>query len=151
MRISDWSSDVCSSDLLRIRRLDRTVTLRRQPEFLQRLAPDLHHDRLGLRNEADGSGPFQITAIGVLEILLLERQLVLPEAAVLDVALELNRVGRPLSLIRAVGAAPAGQRADARLALGLDDAVGIPAGVARLPVLRRGGRRAEAKEAAHSR
>src|SRR3546814_11626991 len=120
MRISDWSSDVCSSDLLRIRRLDRTVTLRRQPEFLQRLAPDPHHHRLGLRDEADGSGPFQITAIGVLEILLLERPHVLQEAAGLDIALEMVRVGCPLSLFHAIGAAPPGKRGDARRARAVD-------------------------------
>jgi hypothetical protein len=70
----------------------------------------MHDDLVGVRNPADARRVFQVALVGVLEILMLRRQLVLPEAAVLDIALELVRVDLALAVLFAVGAAPARQR-----------------------------------------
>src|SRR3546814_16266021 len=79
----------------------------------------------------------------MLEVVLRGRQLVLPEAAVLDVALELVRVDRPAPVLIPLLAAPAGQRADAGRTLVVDDVVGIAAGAFRTAVFLRQARQAE--------
>src|SRR3546814_2055582 len=47
MRISDWSSDVCSSDLLANRRFPVTRWLRTPEEFDYIVEPDVFHDFFG--------------------------------------------------------------------------------------------------------
>src|SRR3546814_18118061 len=53
MRISDWSSDVCSSDLLAYR---RCVGVWIGPHDLQQLPKRLAHDRGALAIDVEGSG-----------------------------------------------------------------------------------------------
>jgi hypothetical protein len=62
---------------------------------------------------------------------LLRRQLVFPEAAVGDVAVELLRVRRAPALRLAVLAAPAGKRSDAGAALVPDNVILVAARIAR--------------------
>src|SRR3546814_12394657 len=81
-----------------------------EPELLQMLAVKVQHDLLGLRDPTGLGGVFQVVLVGMLEVVLRGRQLVLPEAAVLDVALELVRVDRPAPVLIPLLAAPAGQR-----------------------------------------
>ena len=116
---------------VRGRRLDRAVAARRQPEFLQRLEIKLERDRRGCADEADVLGPVEIGLVGVLVVALLRREMMLVEAAVGDVGVELLRVGRAVAVALAVRAAKAGERADARAALVIDDVVRIAAGIAR--------------------
>jgi len=49
----------------------------------------------------------------------------MPEAAVVDVALQLLRIRRTFAVAVAVAAAPAGQQAHARRALMTDDVIGV--------------------------
>src|SRR3546814_4793302 len=93
MRISDWSSDVCSSDL----------------------------------DEAELPRPFEIAAVGHLEIARVLRNLLAPEAVIFDVALQLVRIRRALAVRFANLAAPAGEQADAGRAFVADDVVGVVA------------------------
>src|SRR3546814_8213313 len=94
---------------------------RRQAELLQHLAVELQGDRLLARQPAHRLGVGEIALVGELEVELVGRQRVRPEAAVLDVALELVRVRLAGAVAAAVLVAPAGQRADARRALVVDD------------------------------
>src|SRR3546814_2831309 len=60
MRISDWSSDVCSSDLARRVKILRAGAQVRE-KFLQRaLETDLRHDRLHLAVDARDFGQAKI-------------------------------------------------------------------------------------------
>ena len=68
--------------------------LRRQPEFLQHLAVELEGDGRRTVDEAHPHRVVEIIPVGVLVVALAGGQLVLPEAAVLDVALQLIGVGR---------------------------------------------------------
>src|SRR3546814_5761501 len=72
------------------RRLVRPVPLRREPEFLQRLGVQLQHDRRGGTDEAEPVRPFQVAAIGHLEVARVVRDLFAPEAVVVDVPLQLS-------------------------------------------------------------
>src|SRR5690242_17911755 len=58
----------------------------------------------------------------------------MPEAAMGDVLHELLRIGLAMPLLAAIGAAPAGEHADAGLALMIDDVVGIEARIFRLAI-----------------
>src|SRR3546814_3773216 len=87
---------------------------RRQAELLQHLAVELQGDRLLARQPAHRLGVGEIALVGELEVELVGRQRVRPEAAVLDVALELVWVRLAGAVAAAVLVAPAGQRADAR-------------------------------------
>src|SRR3546814_21118150 len=59
MRISDWSSDVCSSDLLRVDFLQKFAELRQQPAFglgvRRRLADS--DDAIGIHQREAGGVP----------------------------------------------------------------------------------------------
>src|SRR3546814_4311132 len=77
---------------LAVRRLHRAMPARRQAELLQHLAVELQGDRLLARQPAHRLGVGEIALVGELEVELVGRQRVRPEAAVLDVALELVRV-----------------------------------------------------------
>ena len=103
--------------------------------FCRRLQIELEHHRLGFADEADLLRPVEIGLIGVLVVALLRRELMVMEAAGLDVGLELLRIGRAAPVACAVRAAKAGQRADAGHALVVDDVVGIAAGIARRAVV----------------
>ena len=67
----------------------------------------------------------------MLEVTLVCRQLVLPKAAVGDVALELMRVRHSPTRLVTVDAAPAAERADPGAALVIDDVIGVPARITR--------------------
>src|SRR3546814_12962016 len=56
MRISDWSSDVCSSDLREARRVERVVGERGQLHRPDRDAPHQQDRGRPLREEPDGAG-----------------------------------------------------------------------------------------------
>ena len=107
------------------------MAARREPEFLQRLEIELERDRRGGGDEADVLRPIEIGLVGVLVVALLRREVVLVEAAAGDVGVELLRIGRAAAVALAVRAAEAGERADARAALVVDDVVRIAAGIAR--------------------
>src|SRR3546814_18724371 len=77
----------------------------------------------------------EIGMCGEREVEWVGRQRVRPESAVLDVALELVRVRLAGAVAAAVLVAPAGQRADARRALVVDDVVRIAAGIDRRAAL----------------
>ena len=71
----------------------RPVSLGGEAELLQRLDIELQHDRLRRVDQPHRDRGFEIGLVGVLVVELVRRQLVLPEAAIGDVALELMRVG----------------------------------------------------------
>src|SRR3546814_5270879 len=98
---------------MRLRRLVRPVPRRREPEFLQRLGVQRQHDRRGGTDEAEPVRPFQVAAIGHLEVARVFRDLFAPEAVVVDVPLQLSWVRRALAVRFAILAAPAGEQADA--------------------------------------
>src|SRR4029077_12029086 len=89
------------------------VALRGEPKSLQRLDIELQDDRVGRGDENHRHRIFEIGLVGVLEEQLVGRQLVSPEAAIGDVALELRWVRRALAFRLAILAAPAGERAGA--------------------------------------
>src|SRR5690606_39129911 len=95
-----------------------------KPKLLQRLQVELENDRVGRADEAHLLRPLEIRLVGVLVEALLGRQMMVIEAAVGDVLLELLRVRRALAVALAVGAAEAGQRADARRTLVVRDVIG---------------------------
>src|SRR4051794_41725327 len=68
-------------------RPDRTMPLRREPEFLQRLAIDLEEDGLGAAEKAEVLGPFGIVPIGMPVVFYVVGKLVEPVAAVLGISL----------------------------------------------------------------
>ena len=105
------------------------MALCREAEALQRLDIELQDDRLRRGDQPHRRRALEIGLVGVLEIELLGRQLVFPEAAIGDVAVELLRVGCALALRVALGAAPAGERPDARRALVQSDIILVAAGI----------------------
>ena len=107
------------------------MALRRQAEFLQGLEIELEDDRVGPADETEGGRPFEIVAIGVAIIFHVVGQFVEPVAAILDIALELLRIGLAPAMEDAFLAAPAGERTDAGAALMIDHVIGIAAGIAR--------------------
>ena len=115
---------------LGVGRLHRPVSLRGEAEALQRLGIELHDDLVGGADKTDRGGVVQIILVGVLEIALFRRQLVLPETAILDIVPELVGIGRTGAVARPVLAAPAGQHADPRRALVIGDVIGIAARIA---------------------
>ncbi len=112
---------------LRLGWLDRAMAASGQAKALQDLAVDLEDDRLGPLDEATLGGVVEIGLVGVLEVTRRRWDLLVPEAVVGDVALELAGVGRALADGASVLAAPAHQTADARFALVVDDVIGIAA------------------------
>src|SRR3982751_4757393 len=94
-------------------------------EFLQRLEIKLKDHGRCRANEARILGPFEIGLVGVLVVALLGREVVLVEAALGDVGIELLRVGRAAAEALAIRAAKSCQRSDARAALVIDDIVRI--------------------------
>src|SRR3546814_16641245 len=82
---------------------------RRQAELLQHLAVELQGDRLLARQPAHRLGVGEIALVGELEVELVGRQRVRPEAAVLDVALELVRVRLAGAVAAAVLVAPSSE------------------------------------------
>ena len=65
----------------------------------------------------------------MLEIPLVFRQLVVPKAAVLNIALELVRILRAASCLFAFDAAPTRERTNAWSALVIDNVIRVAAGV----------------------
>ena len=80
-----------------------------EPEFLQWLQIELKDDGLGSTDKADLLRPFQVGFVGVPVELLLGRKVVVIEAAVRDVLLELFWVRRALSVALAILAAEASE------------------------------------------
>ena len=117
-------------------RLHRAETAGGEAEALQRLAVELHRDRLGRGQPAGRVRRLEIGAVAVLEIALFRRQWAAPEAAVLHVAVELRRVRRADAVGAPVRPAPPGQRADPRRALVPDDVIPVAAGEGRCAVFR---------------
>ena len=113
------------------RRLDRAVAARRQPEFLQRLEIKLERDGHRSADEAHVLGPIEIGLVGVLVVALLRREVMLVEASLFDIRIELLWIRRAAAEALAVRAAKARERTDARAALVIDDVVRIAAGIAR--------------------
>src|ERR1051326_257062 len=110
------------------RRLDQAVAARRQPELLQRLEIELENDWRRGADEARLLGPFQIGLVGVLVVALLGREMVLVEAAIADIGLELGGIRSAAAVAPSVLAAKARKRAYARRALVVDDVVRIAVG-----------------------
>src|SRR5262245_64395614 len=96
-----------------LRRTARAVALGRKLELAQRLGIELQHDLLRLVEEAARNRPLEEVAVGKAMEARLLRNLAAPEAAVLDVAVELAAVRLAHALLVLVVAAPAGQHADA--------------------------------------
>ncbi len=115
-------------------RLDGAVAARGEAELLQRLAIELQHDLLDLVDQAHALRGLEIALVGVLVVELVVGQVIAPEALVLDIAVELLRVHRPGPLLVAARTAPAGERADAGLALVVDEVVRIAARIARAAI-----------------
>lgn len=114
------------------------MAARGQPEALQRFGIELEDDRLGLRDETHLHGEFEIGAVGHLVVALVSGKVVMPEAAIVDIALQLVRIGLALADRGAVLAAPAGERADAGCAL-----MSMPAVVCGVPSCQDSGMSAE--------
>ena len=76
------------------RRLMLSMTLRGKPEFLQLLRIELVEDRLGLFDKAHRLGICQIGLVHMFIILLIIGQLLKPEAIIVDISINLVRVGR---------------------------------------------------------
>ena len=121
---------------VRLGRLDGAMPLRGEPELLQRFA-----DRAGTRSarrrptKPMRCGPVEIIAVGVLVVAHVLGQVMPVEAAVLDVALQLVRIGRAA----ARSSSPSSPRQPASgpmpgRALVVDDVVGIAAGILRRAV-----------------
>src|SRR5687768_10952971 len=102
-------------------------TLRGETELLQRFRIQLQRDRRRAGKKAHLLRPFEIAAVGHLEIARVLGNLAAPEAAVVDVALQLVGIRRALRLERAVFAAPARQQAHAWRAFVALDVVGVVA------------------------
>src|SRR3546814_18707392 len=79
MRISDWSSDVCSSDLRRLNRISTSLEERRAGRYRQYLfrwrAPDAPNARFRfqLSDSPDGSSPL-VDEIGLTEPVLIRSE-----------------------------------------------------------------------------
>ena len=109
----------------RRRRLAFPMPFRREAEFLQGLRPDLQDHLIGVGDQPHRLGAVQIGLVGVLEPLLFGRQVIAPEAAIVDVALQLVGVRLAEPLLAAIRPAEAGQRADAGRTLMVHDVVRV--------------------------
>src|SRR5690625_4702168 len=127
-----------------VRRLDFAVTQGSQAEPLEWLRIELQGDPLALRQKPPSHRPLLIGAIGKAVVALLGCQLAAPEAALLDVALQLLRIGCAPALGGTVRAPETGERTDPGGALVIDDVVRIAAWVEGRPVLLRHAGQAEA-------
>ena len=110
---------------LSLGRLDVAVAARRVSELLQNFRIHLQHDRLGGTDKTDVLGPVQIRFVGKLVIFLIVREVMRPEAPVLDILFELVRVRRAFAVLIAIFTAPARQRADSGATLMINDIVRI--------------------------
>src|SRR5579872_1571726 len=99
----------------------------REAEALQRLAVELEGDRLGGGQKAFLACELEVTLVRHLVIALVLWQRVMPEAAVLDVAIELFGIRCTAAELTSIRAAPAGKRPDARRSLVAHDVVGVVA------------------------
>src|SRR5579872_7505739 len=98
-----------------------------EAETLQRLAVKLEGDRLGSGKKTLVAGELEITEVRHLVVALILGQRMVPEAAVLDVALELIGIRSAAAELLSIRATPAGERPDARRSLVTHDVVGIVA------------------------
>ena len=119
---------------IRFRRQLGAEAFARELEFPHRLGIDLQHDLVPEIFQSQTDCPVEVIGIGVAEEFRIVRNLGAPMAAVLDIALELVRVGLAPAFLLAV-AAPTGQHADARPALVVDQIVLEPARKLRRAVL----------------
>src|SRR5690606_41896364 len=94
-------------------RLNVAVTQGSQAEALERLGVELQGDPLALRQKPALHRPVKVRGIGKAVVALLRRQLTAPEATLLDIALQLLRIGCPLALCGAILASETCQGADA--------------------------------------
>src|SRR5205807_9635309 len=101
----------------------------REAKLLQLLAVELKDDRVRAVEEARVDRPFEIGAVPRLEIARVLGNFAAPEALVLDVSLELMRIGRAGALTFSIAPAPAGQRTLFGPALMVDEVIGIEAGI----------------------
>ena len=92
-----------------VRRLHITVPASSLAKFLQRLAVKLQHNLIRSRNPPHVLCISKIVTVGVLEILLCLRQPLLPEALMVNVLLQLLRVGFAAPVVLTRLAAPTGQ------------------------------------------
>ena len=86
------------------------MALRGKAEALQRLGIDLEDDRLGLTEKTELHRRLQIGLVGHLVEPFLRLELMMPEAAMFDIALELVLVRRAPAVLVAIFATPAGKR-----------------------------------------
>src|SRR6185312_16982822 len=108
-----------------LRRTMIAVSISREPKSLQRLTVKLQDDLRVALYQPHGLRTGEISPVGMFVVELLGRQLMLPEAAILHVPLELPRIGRSSADRAGVLTAKAGQRPDAGGALVPHDVVRI--------------------------
>ncbi len=111
------------------------MALRRETKALQRLGVKLYGDRRRRADEAERLSPFEVIAVRHLVVAARGGHFAVPVAAVLDVARELLGIRCADAVAGAVGAAPAGEQANAGRALVLDDVLRIAARIFRVAVL----------------
>ena len=116
-------------------REDLAVSPCGQAEALHGLRIELQDDLVRRTDPAHRDRMVQIIAVGVFEEAHFGRQRLLPEAAGLDVAFQLFRIGLAGAFHGAVDAPPAGEAADTGDPLMVDQIVGVATGIARRPVV----------------
>ena len=96
-----------------------------QTELLQHLGVNLERIRLRGIIEPHLYGKILIGSVCLLEIACLGRDIGMQERAILDIGIQLVRIGRTAPFLIALFTAESGQRADTVLALMIDDIVTI--------------------------
>ncbi len=96
-----------------------------EAKFLQRLDVKLNRDWLRRIEKAHIDRELLVCGVVMLEIQCLVRNVVYPEGTVIDIVFQLIRIRGAATRILRIFAPPTRQRPDARLALMIDDIIGI--------------------------